>query len=167
MAERGKETIAYAIDSNERYEITLEKRKLYVNRIHRAIIAELSKKYGDNMFWSDPIFYSDYTELITKVNYGLIDTDILGKFIEGKVTADEIVKMTPDEMDPDANQQIKDMIDLRLSVQIKLKTHNLYICPKCGKRETTSEDRQTRCADEAPTTLLTCVHCKHVWRSTH
>ncbi len=37
-------------------------------------------------------------------------------------------------------------------------------CPKCGHNEAVWWIRQTRSADEAPTTFYRCTKCKYSWR---
>ncbi len=38
------------------------------------------------------------------------------------------------------------------------------ICPKCEYTEAYYDIRQTRSADEPPTTIYRCCKCKHSWR---
>lgn len=164
-ANRGKETINYAIDSNESVRISVTERDKLTSRIHRSIIKKLKEKFGDNMYWSDAIFCGDYAELCQTINYGLCEGNLLQKVINGDITPDILVNMTPEEMDPSANEDIRSEIAVRSDIGIVLRTSKLYTCPRCGHRETTTEDRQTRCADEAPTTIAECVNCGKRWRT--
>lgn len=42
---------------------------------------------------------------------------------------------------------------------------NSTVCPQCGKRGVSKRLLQTRSADEAPTEILTCIHCGYTWRA--
>lgn len=163
-ANRGKETINYAIDSNKSITLSVTDRDRLTNRIHRAIIKKLKEKFGDNMYWNDSVFCGDYAELCQTINYGLCEGSLLAKVLCGDITPDILVNMSPDEMDPNANEQIRSEIAVRSDIVLTLRTSNLYTCPRCGHREATTEDRQTRCADEAPTTIAHCMKCNKRWR---
>lgn len=42
---------------------------------------------------------------------------------------------------------------------------NTTVCPNCGKKGANKRLLQTRSADEAPTEILTCIHCGFTWRA--
>jgi DNA-directed RNA polymerase subunit M/transcription elongation factor TFIIS len=69
------------------------------------------------------------------------------------------------EMVPIRTEAIRQSIAARLNQVIVQKTTDLYVCGKCKQRKTTTYEQQTRCADEAPTTFVTCVNCHHRWRA--
>ena len=48
---------------------------------------------------------------------------------------------------------------------LSFKESNQIVCPKCGKRGASKRLLQTRSADEAPTEILTCIHCGYTWRA--
>ena len=46
----------------------------------------------------------------------------------------------------------------------QLQASDVYECPKCGERKCTYTQMQTRSADEAMTSFIYCIHCKHRWK---
>jgi len=49
--------------------------------------------------------------------------------------------------------------------QMNQTSTDMFKCGKCGKRETTYYQMQTRSADEPMTTFHTCTHCGNRWKS--
>ena len=55
--------------------------------------------------------------------------------------------------------------DINIAENIKKKLPKIKVfCPKCGHNEAVWWIRQTRSADEAPTTFYRCTKCKYSWR---
>lgn len=48
---------------------------------------------------------------------------------------------------------------------LSLNESNQIVCPNCGKKGANKRLLQTRSADEAPTEILTCIHCGYTWRA--
>jgi len=89
---------------------------------------------------------------------------------QSMITAAKLCKMTPQEM---ASENLKkerekwtqyhlEAAKLRVSNQTST---DMFKCGKCGKRETSYYQMQTRSADEPMTTFHTCTYCGNRWKS--
>lgn len=84
----------------------------------------------------------------------------------GTLTTDALCAMTPEEMASDErkaqNKRLEEegIFAAMAAVASKAST-DMFRCGKCGKRETTYYQMQTRSADEPMTTFITCVNCGH------
>jgi transcription elongation factor S-II len=61
----------------------------------------------------------------------------------------------------------KDALDLaaqNVLAKEKMTGSTVYKCSKCGKRDTSFYQLQTRSADEPMTTFITCNNCGHKWK---
>lgn len=89
--------------------------------------------------------------------------------LEGSITPDRIAKMTPkemasDELKKEIEKYIKESIDdHRLAVNLGSRS-DFYKCSRCGKRDTTYNQAQTRSADEPMTTFVLCNNCGKRWK---
>jgi len=90
-------------------------------------------------------------------------------FLLGILTAERLAKMTSEEM---ANEEIKKqreqfvkdgINDSQLS-QVQGTKTSLLKCNKCGKRDCTYSQVQTRSADEPMTTFVLCNNCGNRWK---
>jgi DNA-directed RNA polymerase subunit M/transcription elongation factor TFIIS len=162
----GRQGIKYAIDSNTSF-ITDEKMSLlWTKLIHVACIRRLQETHGDDIYWEDKEFFGDYAEMCQRVAYGLMAGPTLEKVVDGTIALRDLTVMTMDEMNPRANDSVKEDINIRQNVKIDLKTTKYYKCERCGSKETVASEKQTRGADEESTLIVTCANaeCKHQWR---
>ncbi|XP_067927956.1 transcription elongation factor S-II-like [Watersipora subatra] len=87
----------------------------------------------------------------------------------GSITPEKLVKMTPEEMASDEMKKKRDEFnkaainDAQLAVSSGTTT-DLLKCGKCGKRNCTYNQVQTRSADEPMTTFCFCNECGHRWK---
>lgn len=88
------------------------------------------------------------------------------KLLSGEVTPVELVNMSDEQLYPIKWQQIKDkrLIEIKNKNEMNVATTDLYKCGKCGKRECTYFQLQTRSQDEPMTTFITCVNCDNRWK---
>lgn len=90
-------------------------------------------------------------------------------FISGAITAQQLAKMTPEEMASDEMKKLRDKFvkeainDAQLATVQGTET-DLLKCGKCRKRNCTYNQIQTRSADEPMTTFVMCNSCGHRWK---
>jgi len=107
----------------------------------------------------------DYTELL----YSIIDSfhkkgwDATFGYLEanqGKSQRELIFGLPTLE-----SSREKERIDLALFREKEEASKGIYKCPRCSSRETVSNQKQTRSADEPMTTFIRCVACNFNWRT--
>jgi transcription elongation factor S-II len=86
--------------------------------------------------------------------------------ISGQITPDNLVRLSDHDLYPPKWQQIKDrrLKEITTENEMQQATSDLYKCGKCGKRETTFYQLQTRSMDEPTTSFINCVNCGHRWK---
>ncbi|XP_055906777.1 transcription elongation factor S-II [Eupeodes corollae] len=90
-------------------------------------------------------------------------------FLCGAVTAQQLAKMTPEEMASDEMKKIREKFvkeainDAQLATVQGTKT-DLLKCGKCKKKNCTYNQLQTRSADEPMTTFVMCNECGNRWK---
>lgn len=95
--------------------------------------------------------------------------DFRRKILLGIFPPHSICSLTPDEMASDArkmqNEKIKEkaLLECERGAAPKASTDQ-FKCGRCGKKETTYYQLQTRSADEPMTTFVTCVNCNNHWK---
>ncbi len=75
----------------------------------------------------------------------------------------KISYMTSLELNSYSSQSYLDVIELRATQKIEVKTTKMYACPQCHKRNATFYQLQTRSGDEGYTTFIQCQMCEHRW----
>jgi transcription elongation factor S-II len=87
---------------------------------------------------------------------------------EGEFPLSAIAAMTTYEMYP---ENWKELADRQLIREQKILEGNRsratdkYKCNRCGKRECTYYEMQTRSADEPMTVFITCLNCGKQWKN--
>ncbi|CAL5364016.1 unnamed protein product [Camellia sinensis] len=95
--------------------------------------------------------------------------DFRRKVLLGHVNPERLVEMSPEEMASNQrqleNKKIKEKALFKCQRKAAPKaTCCEFRCARCGKKETTYHQMQTRSADEPMTTFMTCVSCGHKWK---
>lgn len=91
------------------------------------------------------------------------------RVIEGEIAADDFVRMSSDELrsieqrEADAKIQ-KENMDKAMVAQQERSISKSLQCGKCGQRQVTYTEAQTRAADEPMTLFCTCLACGKSWR---
>ncbi|CAG7724825.1 unnamed protein product [Allacma fusca] len=90
-------------------------------------------------------------------------------YLQGSVSAVRLAKMTAEEMASDEMKNVREKFmkeginDSQLATNQGTKT-DLLKCNKCGKRDCTYNQLQTRSSDEPMTTFVLCNHCGNRWK---
>lgn len=92
-----------------------------------------------------------------------------GNYMSGAITAQQLAKMTPEEMACDEMKKLREKFvkeainDAQLATVQGTKT-DLLKCGKCKKRNCTYNQLQTRSSDEPMTTFVMCNECGNRWK---
>jgi transcription elongation factor S-II len=92
---------------------------------------------------------------------------LLDRIKEGEFALDAIPTMTPCELYPEHWKELADKQLIREQKILegdKSRATDQYKCHRCGKRECTYYELQTRSADEPLTIFITCLNCGKRWR---
>jgi DNA-directed RNA polymerase subunit M/transcription elongation factor TFIIS len=84
----------------------------------------------------------------------------------GEITLESLVKKNSYELFPDTWQSFIDQQAKREQIQLegdKTRATDRFQCKRCGKRETTYYELQTRSADEPMTIFINCIACGKRW----
>lgn len=112
---------------------------------------------------TDRARWSEYRNRIRSLSYNLRRSeDLSRRFASGDLSEAKLAAMTHAEMRPDLYHNLRTM-SLRIIPQEK-GTCTLFQCSKCGGRETSYTQQQTRSADEPMTSFILCTNCGHRWK---
>ncbi len=90
--------------------------------------------------------------------------------VSGEITPARLVHLSPQELFPEKWEQAirenKELLQKQVEGSKARATTDMFVCPKCKKRETTYYEQQTRGADEPMTKFITCVAdgCGKQWK---
>lgn len=144
--------------------------------IERAVLANAMTdadvkfvvKYFDNT-----LFQVCYTSAARRLISNLDPTTyvhnehLLQKIKEHDLQIEHLATMTVLDYAPNLYSGLHDRMLLREQRQLegnKAMATDMFKCNRCGKRETTFYELQTRSADEPMTKFITCVNCGKRWR---
>ena len=117
--------------------------------------------------WDNPGFRRMYTDRLRSVYRNLTADEVVAPVRSGKIQAHRIAFMTHQELRPsrwDSLLQEKRARDACMyEPQIDANTDN-FECRKCGSNRCSYYQLQTRSADEAMTTFVTCINCGNRWK---
>jgi transcription elongation factor S-II len=98
------------------------------------------------------------------------NTYLYPKVLNGEITPKQLVHLTPQELFPSKWEHTilenKELLKKQVEGSKARATTDMFVCPKCKKRETTYYEQQTRGADEPMTKFITCVAdgCNKQWK---
>jgi DNA-directed RNA polymerase subunit M/transcription elongation factor TFIIS len=133
----------------------------------------LSKDKNIQRRWSNRIFKKLYHSKVISI-YTNLKSDsyienktFLQRIKEKKIKANEIGTLSVYDIFPDNWKDLLNAKSKRDKIKYELKPEamtNLFKCRKCGSRETSYYEVQTRSADEPMTQFITCLKCENRWR---
>lgn len=152
------ESIEASLTSNETFQKTPKE-------ISIEIEEQLFKKFGG--------LNEQYKAKLRSLKFNLKDPKNPGlrqSVLNGEISAERLCSMSPQEMASDELKKERERINKKNEDNAKLPepqvtTSSMYKCGKCGKRETTFFQMQTRSADEPMTVFHHCTNCGNRWRS--
>lgn len=133
----------------------------------------LSKDKNIQRRWSNTIFKKLYHSKVISI-YTNLKSDsyienktFLQRIKEKKIKANEIGTLSVYDIFPDNWKDLLNAKSKRDKIKYELKPEamtNLFKCRKCGSRETSYYEVQTRSADEPMTQFITCLKCDNRWK---
>ena len=97
----------------------------------------------------------------------ILNKNLIRRIKEGEFPIENIVSMTSYELAPEKWREMADRQFLREQKILegdKSRSTDQFKCHRCGKRECSFYELQTRSADEPMTQFITCLNCGKRWR---
>lgn len=134
---------------------------------------EEAKRKKTRPLWENSEFQILYDIQVSRVISNLMSKSyvsnarLLTRFQEGEFQIWEIPYMTFSDLYPErwstlAEREMKKEVKM-LEVDTSMAT-DMFRCPRCGKRQCTYYEQQTRSADEPMTIFIRCLNCSKQWR---
>ncbi len=101
---------------------------------------------------------SEIIALISKSNY------LASAIKDSTIDPEKIAFMSPEELDPEKYESIIKKRQLKEYNSTKSVGTDIFKCSKCGKSNSKIEQKQTRSADEPPTTFVNCLECGNKYK---
>lgn len=145
---------------NEKHSSNLEK-GIYNYALKEACRRKVIKK------WDNPYFVQIYVDHLRSIFTNLKNTDIISQVKDGTIKSHMIAFMTHQEFCP---ERWSDLIEAKTKRdKNKFETNiaaatDTFTCRKCKGNQCTFYQLQTRSADEAITTFVTCISCSARWK---
>ena len=136
-------------------------------------VIHLSKQKNIQRRWVNPIFEKLYYSKIISI-YSNLKKDsyiqnntFLDRIKSGEIESGKIGTLSVYDIFPDNWKELLNIKSKRDKIKYELKPEamsNLFKCRKCGSRETSYYEVQTRSADEPMTQFITCLKCDNRWK---
>jgi len=142
---------------------------------HEIFCASLEEAAKKHIFahWNNKLFTEIYSQRQRRLFSNLHPASPVGNatllpMIKSKaISLAEVARYTDIELFPDNWTALKELQLIRehkwLEGNVAAKTDQ-FKCSKCGKRECSYYEMQTRSADEPMTIFITCLNCNKKWR---
>lgn len=134
---------------------------------------EEGKRRGVRCVWDNPDFQTIYTSSAMRSISNLDTTTYVqnprlkSRLLEGEFKPHDIPFMSYSDLYPEKWHDMLEMATKReakmLEVDKSMAT-DMFKCTKCGKRQCTYYEMQTRSADEPMTQFIRCLNCGKQWR---
>lgn len=130
-------------------------------------------QYKISLSWQCDLFIKCYLAKTRSIYANLKEDSylhnerLMTRLRENEFTPHEIALMKPENLKPDAWQEIVDLELMRQKAAyepVHVAKTNRFICGKCKKRECSYYEMQTRSADEPATIFIACLQCGHRWK---
>jgi DNA-directed RNA polymerase subunit M/transcription elongation factor TFIIS len=136
-------------------------------------VISLSKERDIQRRWTNIIFKKLYHSKIISIYSNLRKDSYIGNdsFLERirtkQIKPEEIGTLSVYDIFPDNWRELLNVKSKRDKIKYEFKPEamtNLFKCRKCGSRETSYYEVQTRSADEPMTSFITCLKCENRWK---
>jgi transcription elongation factor S-II len=136
-------------------------------------VIEISKERNIQRSWNNEIFSNIYRSKILSIYSNLKEgsyinnTQLLKNIKTKEIKPEDIGKLSVYDIYPDNWKELLNIKSKRDKIKYELKPEamtNLFKCRKCGSRETSYYEVQTRSADEPMTQFITCLSCNNRWK---
>tara|TARA_Y100000389_G_scaffold201575_2_gene244617 strand:+ start:5389 stop:5919 length:531 start_codon:yes stop_codon:yes gene_type:complete len=136
-------------------------------------VITLSKDKNIQRRWSNSIFKKLYHSKIISIYTNLKsdsyikNSNFLERVKNKEIKANDIGTLSVYDIFPDNWKELLNVKSKRDKIKYELKPEamtNLFKCRKCGSRETSYYEVQTRSADEPMTQFITCLKCENRWK---
>jgi len=149
---------------------------LYQTDFERGIFnytIEEGKRRGIKCVWENPDFQTIYMAAAQRSIANLDTTNYIGnprlrsRLEDGEFKPHDIPFMTYAELYP---EKWHDMMETAVKREAKMlevdksMATDMFKCTRCGKRQCTYYEMQTRSADEPMTQFIRCLNCGKQWR---
>ena len=123
--------------------------------------------------WENPEFASLYKITAQRVVSNLDSASyiqnvrLLARLRDGEFAPHDIAFMTYSDLYPESWASLQEMAVKREAKMLevdKSAATDMFRCSRCGKRECTYYEMQTRSADEPMTQFIRCLNCGKQWR---
>ena len=123
--------------------------------------------------WENPDFREIYLfkalSLISNLDKDsyIKNHSLMERVIQHKIKPYDLAFMTPEQLFPERWETVVNEKTEQNKYKFEERTEiatDIYRCSKCGQRKCTFYQLQTRSADEAMTTFVTCLNCKNRWK---
>lgn len=177
-------TEIYTQESQHRKQIHLALQKVFTDDLTDLQILQLETSIYNGAIkraktqrivrsWTYPVFVHTYrmharhiaSNFSSKSYVG--NTELFERFKNGEIQILDLSKMDRYELNPTRwktqfdNQQMREKRQLEGDRSMAT---DMFLCKRCGKRECTYYEMQTRSADEPMTIFITCLACGKHWR---
>jgi DNA-directed RNA polymerase subunit M/transcription elongation factor TFIIS len=136
-------------------------------------IIQLSKEKTIYRSWENPIFKQLYFSKIRSIYTNLKTSSYVNnpnffqKIKKGEIELAKIGELSVYDIFPENWVELMSTKTKRDKIKYELKPEamtNTFKCKKCGSRETSYYEVQTRSADEPMTQFITCLGCYNHWK---
>jgi len=136
-------------------------------------VITLSKERNIQRRWNNIIFKKLYHSKIISIYSNLKkdsyieNSSFLYRIKNKEIKPSEIGTLSVYDIFPDNWKELLNAKTKRDKIKYELKPEamtNLFKCRKCGSRETSYYEVQTRSADEPMTSFITCLKCENHWK---
>jgi DNA-directed RNA polymerase subunit M/transcription elongation factor TFIIS len=122
--------------------------------------------------WENPDFQALYDIQCRRVLSNMASSYVrnlrlMTRYKEGEFAIYQIPYMTYAELNPEKWMELSEREVKREAKMLEVDTSmatDMYRCSRCGKRQCTYYEQQTRSADEPMTIFIRCVNCGKQWR---
>jgi DNA-directed RNA polymerase subunit M/transcription elongation factor TFIIS len=142
------------------------------NEIYKWCINHLDKKMINNPKEHSTlpiIYFNKFLQIYSNLlpNKYIKNDYLLDKIVSKEIPINSICNLKPEQIYPKAWEELlekKRKIDkIKYSIKDEATTDE-YVCRRCKNNKCTYYQRQTRSADEAMTTFITCTICQNKWK---